>query len=148
MNALRKAVFWLHLSAGLSAGAVILLMSVTGALLAFEPQIVRRAERAVRTVSPEPGASRLSVSRLLAAAEEILPGERATAMTVSADPTEAASVAFGREKVLYVDPYGARSWAKARRAFGGSFRKVTDWHRWLATGEENRSAGRAVTGAA
>ena len=36
---LRKILFWCHLAAGATAGAVILIMSVTGALLTYERQI-------------------------------------------------------------------------------------------------------------
>jgi uncharacterized iron-regulated membrane protein len=41
MKRLRSVVFWLHLPAGVLAGAVILVMSVTGVLLAFESRVVR-----------------------------------------------------------------------------------------------------------
>jgi hypothetical protein len=44
MKAFRTALFWLHLAAGVAAGLVILVMSVTGALLALKPQIVNRIE--------------------------------------------------------------------------------------------------------
>src|SRR5436190_1171040 len=37
---LRKSIFWLHLVAGSIAGLVILVMSVTGVVLAFERQIM------------------------------------------------------------------------------------------------------------
>src|SRR5882757_7544518 len=39
MKSVRSFVFWLHLAAGCTAGVVILVMSVTGILLAFERQI-------------------------------------------------------------------------------------------------------------
>ena len=43
---LRRLVFWLHLVVGVIAGLVILVLAVTGALLAFEPQILAAADRA------------------------------------------------------------------------------------------------------
>ena len=45
---LRKIIFWLHLVAGIIAGAVVLVMSVTGVLLAFERQMVEWADRDLR----------------------------------------------------------------------------------------------------
>ena len=48
----RKCLFWLHLSSGVVAGAVILMMSVTGVLLTFQPQIVDWANREYDTVQP------------------------------------------------------------------------------------------------
>ena len=38
---LRKVFFWCHLACGVAAGVVIFIMSVTGALLAYENAIVR-----------------------------------------------------------------------------------------------------------
>ena len=35
----RKVLFWLHLSAGVLAGLIILMMSVTGVLLTYERQL-------------------------------------------------------------------------------------------------------------
>ena len=46
----RKVFFWLHLCAGVVAGIVILIMSVTGAAIAFEKEIVAKAEQQVRKV--------------------------------------------------------------------------------------------------
>ena len=39
MKPVRRVLFWLHLFAGCVAGVVILIMSITGAILAFERQI-------------------------------------------------------------------------------------------------------------
>jgi len=41
-------IFWLHLLTGTLAGLVVLVMAVTGILLAFEPQIVGLAGRCRR----------------------------------------------------------------------------------------------------
>ena len=41
---LRRFVFWMHLVAGVSAGLVVLMMSVTGVILAYEKQIIRWAD--------------------------------------------------------------------------------------------------------
>jgi len=55
---LRRIVFWMHLTAGLVVGSVVLVMSVTGVLLAFERQLTELAERDLRVVPPEPGLPR------------------------------------------------------------------------------------------
>ena len=71
---LRKIIFWLHLTAGVVAGTVILVMSVTGVFLAFERQIVAIAESDVRTVTPPASdAPRLSLDTLVAKARETVP---------------------------------------------------------------------------
>jgi uncharacterized iron-regulated membrane protein len=145
---MRKVFFWIHLSAGVVAGLVILVMSVTGALLALEPQVTRFAERAQRTVvPPTPRPERLGPEALLASVLRFRTEARPTAVTLDADPDAAAVVAIGREGVLHLDPYTGRvlgGGAKRTRAF---FRSVTDWHRWLALSGDGRAAGKAVTGA-
>ena len=44
MKAVRNVLFWLHLTLGCLAGLVILTMSATGILLAFERQINAKAD--------------------------------------------------------------------------------------------------------
>lgn len=65
---MRAFLFWTHLLVGVTAGALILFMSATGVLLAFEPQITEWLERDRRVVTPPPGAPRISVETLLARA--------------------------------------------------------------------------------
>ena len=145
---LRKIIFWLHLTAGVVAGTVILMMSVTGVFLAFERQIVALAERDVRTVTPPASdAPRLSLDTLIAKAREAAGGGPASAITVSADPTTATVVNFGREQAVFVDPYTGVVRGNGVTATRDFFRAVMDWHRWLGAEAESREIGRAVTGA-
>jgi uncharacterized iron-regulated membrane protein len=145
---LRKAFFWIHLTAGVVAGVVILVMSVTGALLAFQPQVLRLVERDVRElVPPVPRPEPLPPQALLAGALAARPDLRPASLTLDADPHVAATVAVGREGVLYVDPYTAAVRGEGSRAWRGFFRSVTDWHRWLAASGDARETGKAVTGA-
>ena len=52
MNRFRKIIFWCHLPVGVTAGIVILIMSVTGALLAYEKQIIAWADKRNYRVTP------------------------------------------------------------------------------------------------
>jgi uncharacterized iron-regulated membrane protein len=145
---LRKIIFWLHLTAGVLAGTVILVMSVTGVLLAFERQIVAFAERDTRTVTPPTSdAPRLSLNALVAKAREIVPAGAPSGITLSADPAAATMVNFGREQTVFVDPYTGALRGNGVMATRDFFRVVTDWHRWLGTDADNREIWRAVTGA-
>ena len=145
---LRKIIFWLHLTAGVVAGTVILVMSVTGVLLAFERQIVAFAEGDTRTVTPPASdAPRLSLDTLVAIARETVPAGAASGITLSADPTAATVVNFGREQTVFVDPYSRAVRDNAVTTTRDFFRVVTDWHRWLGTDADSREIGRAVTGA-
>jgi uncharacterized iron-regulated membrane protein len=145
---LRKVVFWLHLSAGVTAGSVIFVMSVTGVLLAFERQIVAFAERDVRTVQPPAsGASRLNLEALMTKARAAAPEGTASGVTISADPAVATMVSFGREQAVFVDPFTGTVLGTGATTLRGVFHAVTDWHRWLGRHEESRDIGRAITGA-
>jgi len=89
---IRPVVFWLHLLVGVTAGTVIAFMSVTGVLLAFEPQITEWLEQDRRVVVLPPGASRLPVETLMARAREARPDVRPSIVTLRADPTAALVV--------------------------------------------------------
>jgi len=144
----RNIIFWLHLAAGVVAGSVILTMSVTGVLLAYERQIVAFAERRIRAVHPPAAATpRLGPNALVNRAGEAVPEGTPTAMTLSAQPTAAALIGFGREQVVLVDPYTGMVLGRGAITLRSFFRVVTDWHRWRGTQEESREIGRAITGA-
>ncbi len=66
---------------------------------------------------------------------------------MSADPTAATVVNFGREQAVFVDPYTGAVRGNGVTATRDFFRVVTDWHRWLGTDADSREIGRAVTGA-
>ena len=55
MKTFRKIIFWMHLTAGATAGVVIFIMCVTGALLAFERQIIEFSEKDVRHTVTQDG---------------------------------------------------------------------------------------------
>jgi uncharacterized iron-regulated membrane protein len=83
---------------------------------------------------------------MVSRAREALPQGQPTNLTLSAHPTAAALISFGREQVVFVDPYTGSVLVEGAtlRSF---FRVVTDWHRWLGTEGESREIGRAITGA-
>jgi uncharacterized iron-regulated membrane protein len=144
---LRHVIFWLYLAAGVTAGSVIFVMSVTGVLLTFERQVVAFAERHSRTVQPPPSdAPRLGPDATVSRAREAVPEGQLTHVTLSAHPTAAALIGFGREQVVLVDPYTG-SVMEGATTLRGFFHAVTDWHRWLGAQGESREIGRAVTGA-
>ncbi len=68
----------MHLAAGVTAGVIILVMSITGALLALKPQILNAVESNVRVVAPPSGAARLGVAgdRPPACGTRVLPAGR------------------------------------------------------------------------
>ena len=146
MKAFRTVLFWLHLAAGVAAGLVILVMSATGAVLAFKPQILNQVDRAVRFVEPA-GTPRLTPSQLLAAAEAFRPGVQPATLVLDRDPSASAAVGFGRDGTLYVNPYTGATLGTGSAGAQQFFRTTEDLHRWLSLGGENRDTGRSLTGA-
>jgi uncharacterized iron-regulated membrane protein len=140
---LRRLVFWLHLLVGLSAGAVILVMAVTGTLLTFEPQLVEVAERRLWSgPPPAAGASRQPLAAVIAAAEARQAGERATTVSLRNDPAASIRVGFGRDGAWFVNAYTAAIVGPGSTTHD-VMHLIEDWHRWLGS----RELGRPVTGA-
>lgn len=148
MKRLRTVIFWGHLATGVAAGLVVLVMSVTGVLLAYERQIVRWADaRGHNVAPPASGATRLPVETLVAKVRESRPSATPASVTLRSDPASAAEVSFGREGTLFVNPYTGEVLGEGSKRVRGFFQATTDLHRWLGAQGENRAVGRAVTGA-
>ena len=147
MATLRKMVFWLHLSAGAVAGIVILVMSVTGVVLAYEKQIVAWADRDFRTPPPSANAARLPIEALLANARAASPTNTMTGFTLRSAPQLPVLVSFGREKTLFVNPYSGEVLGEGSKKIRAFMHLMIDWHRWLGMEGEQRPIGKAITGA-
>jgi uncharacterized iron-regulated membrane protein len=141
----RKILFWIHLPAGVLAGTVILVMSVTGVLLAYAPQITEWANRGYRS-EMQAGRQRLSIEDLI---ERVRQVERRTpsAFTLRADPSAPVQFSFGRERTVYLNPYTGAGLGDGSPRLSAFFQQVTEVHRWLAMQGEMRETGRAITGA-
>src|SRR5690349_19205956 len=145
---MRKIIFWLHLSAGVTAGVVILLMSVTGVLLAFERQIISFAERDLRATAADAARAPLPLSQVISAAASTVPDGKASNVVVRSDRLAPVTVAFGRERTLFVNPYTGAVLGEGAKGVRGFFEANRSLHRWLLLKGEARDRGRAVTGAA
>ena len=147
MKRLRKIIFWCHLPVGVTAGIVILIMCVTGVLLAYEKQITSWADtRGYRSAPPTPETRHLPVDTLIAKAGTAR-GSNPTAITLKSDPAAPAEIAFGRETTLFVNPYSGQILGEGSQRVRNFFRTVTDWHRWLGAKGDKRNVARAITGA-
>lgn len=144
---LRKIVFWLHLIAGLIAGSVVAIMSVTGVLLAFERQLTEWADRDLRVIPPVPGAPQLSVDGLIAGLRAAEPEAMPSGLIRRSDPAAPAGINLGRERTVFLNPYTGAVLGEGSKQTREFFRSVTNIHRWLGTPDKSRALGRAVTGA-
>jgi uncharacterized iron-regulated membrane protein len=140
----RKLIFWTHLVVGVVAGLIILTMTVTGVLMAYERQIVAAAERSISTVgAPAPGAELLSLEEIGKKLRGTHPQETPTGFTRTSEPHAAVLVNFGREATRFVDPYTGAVLGDVSK-WRGFLHEVEHVHRDLALGPN----AKGITGAA
>jgi uncharacterized iron-regulated membrane protein len=143
---LRPFIFWPHLIAGVTAGVVILLMCVTGVLLAYEKQMLAWADRQSVAGRMSSAGTRLSPEALIARVQAAEPDGAVTAVTIRSGAAEPASVILAPNRARLVDPYTGAILGEGSRRMRAFFRTVTDLHRWLALGGSSRPTGKAITG--
>jgi uncharacterized iron-regulated membrane protein len=146
-STLRSILFWTHLAAGVVAGTVILIMSVTGTLLTFQQSVLGFVERSQRIVTPPAGAAPLDIDVLLERVRAAVSGAVPATVTLESDPDRAVMVALGAQGVVFVDPYSGAVLGTGSPRARAFYRSVTNWHRWLAVEGEGRATARAITGA-
>ena len=147
MTRFRTLLFWTHLAAGLFAGAVVLVMSVTGVLLTYEKQMIWWADTRNLAVTPPGSAPRLPLDTLLERVHAAQPGRELATVTVRRDPAAPIAIAASGGAQLFVDPVTAHVLGTGDAGMRTFFRTMTDWHRWLGASGSSRSTGRAITGA-
>jgi uncharacterized iron-regulated membrane protein len=141
---LRTLIFWPHLIAGVVAGVVVLIMSLTGVLLMYERQMIAWADRHEVT-PPTPGAPRLTVEQLIVRVHEAQPETPVTAVTVRAGARETAVVSLGQRNVQ-IDPYTGALLPEGGTGMRTFMSSLRSWHRWLAMSNENRPTAKFITG--
>lgn len=137
----RKALYWLHVIGGLTAGSVLAVAAATGALLLFKPELDEALNPGLLTVHP--GAAMRPVDSLLATAQSGLPGDKPTLIRISGRRDATVSVMFASREIIYLDP-GTGAVTGRRNYFSGLFGRAEQIHRYLLMGE----TGRLLTGGA
>jgi uncharacterized iron-regulated membrane protein len=145
----RSILFWSHLVAGLAAGVIVLIMSVTGVALTYQRQMQYWADAgAYRMPPPSDATPLLPPSELVARLRQTDPALTPVSFAWRRDPVEPVAAAV-TGKTLYLNPYTGDIHGEARgartRAF---FSSMVGWHRWLAMEGDRRATGRGITGAA
>lgn len=141
----RRALFWLHLTAGVIAGTIIFFLAVTGACLAYQRQVIAWADR-VQQISVH--GSRQPLPALFESAQNYAHAP-ASAISIHSDPAAPVEVTAGREpvRVLLLDPYSAAVLGESAPRTRSFFTKVTALHRWFGMQGTNRTTARAIKGA-
>ncbi|UWX61845.1 PepSY domain-containing protein [Chryseobacterium oranimense] len=155
-STLRKIAYQLHLWLGLTSGLIVVIMAVTGCILAFEKELkhaISPEKYFVKTVKKE----KLPFSVLKSKAEQALPDSlKVSRVEISSDPTR--SYAFRSLKMndqaltywgtyihyyrVYIDPYTGKI-IEVENAKNDFFEIVMDLHRRLLLGEK---IGKTITG--
>ncbi|MDO9429085.1 MAG: PepSY-associated TM helix domain-containing protein [Methylobacterium sp.] len=147
----RTILFRLHWALGLSAGLVLVLLGVTGALMSYEEAIGEWAngDRAFVAVRD---AARLGPEALVARLEAQRPGLKVNALTFSGNPERSPRARFvydartgARPVSVYLDPYDGSERGAAR--LESAFATVRALHRWLLVPGDGKGWGRSITGA-
>ena len=147
MKTFRKILFWMHLTAGLTAGVIIFIMCVTGALLAFERQIIEYSERDVRYVATA-GGEELTAQQVLDKFREARPEAKPSAISITNEEGAAWAVNLGREGQVYLDPYTGAITGEGNKPVRNLMSEFRNWHRYVALSGDGRAVGKGITGAA
>ena len=145
---LRRAIFWIHLAVGVTAGVVILMMAVTGVILTYEAQINRWALREYRADPPPPDVIPLGLDRLIAHVTAEEPARLVTSVGLRRDPREPAVVRLDGGATVHVDRFTGEPRGDGNTATRRFLRSVMYWHRWFALKGEYRIIGRTFTATA
>ena len=143
----RRLLFWAHLIVGIAVGLGVAYMAVTGTILAFQPQIVRFAERDIKPSTISPGEVCVVPSTILASAQT-LSGQAATAVQLFSDPAVPAQVTLPGERTLLVDACTGKVLGPGANRLRVFFNSVRDLHRWVALSRGQHEGLRSVKDAA
>jgi len=141
----RKIFFWFHLVAGIGAALFILLMAVTGALLSFESQITDAANG--YAIAVPAGGEKLGVEELLVILKAARPDGAPSGLTLRADPRAPAAFQYGRDELVFVNPYTGEVLGPGGVKTRAFFAFVNALHRSLAVPGGSKEIGQMLTAA-
>jgi uncharacterized iron-regulated membrane protein len=100
---MRKFILNLHLYCALIAGIFIVILGITGSIMAFEDDIDRLTHPALFHV--EPHGTMMPVADLLKAAQLAYPGQKITTLKLPQNATDAASFNVKGPRQVFLNPY-------------------------------------------
>lgn len=145
MKSVRRLFFWIHLFAGCIAGIVILTMSVTGAILAFERQIKAYINTPAVLQGQSETSQKLPVDAVLANVSRN-GQEPPSELVIHRQPNAPIEARYGRSKTLFLNPWTAEVIGQPSETADHFFGSVERIHRSLGLGMQN-AFGRGLTGA-
>jgi len=143
-KSLRRLLFWSHLVCGLAVGLVILLLSVTGAMLAFKRPFMNYLDHQQAGVI-QPLKTRVAIANLMPLAEKNA-HQPITSITLSSTPSDPLIFEAGRNSVFLADPYRGTVTGPASPKIRAFFHTVLTVHRWFALADASHSAVEQIIG--
>jgi sulfite reductase (NADPH) flavoprotein alpha-component len=147
---IKSAFLQVHSWVGLVISLVLGLMGITGAMLAFEDEIVAALNTDVARVDPRP-APVLTPDALVARLQADAGAAKVGGLTLSSEPGAAVRIRFARNESgdraqVYVDPYDGHVVSEVHGA--EFFATLRSLHRWLLLPGGGNGYGRWITGIA
>jgi uncharacterized iron-regulated membrane protein len=99
---LRPLLFKLHLYVAVAISLYVAILGITGAIMAFEPEIDHLAHANLAYVTPAP--ARLSLAALGEAVDKAYPGQKISGYTIGAAP-DLSTMVWVDPTLVYVNPY-------------------------------------------
>ncbi len=99
----RKLLFNLHLYTALITGAFIVILGLTGSVMAFEPEIDHLRHWKLAYVTPQPPV--LSLAEISAAVSKAFPGAHIVDYGLSTSPGLSYQIALQRRGTVYINQY-------------------------------------------
>lgn len=117
MGLLKKILFQIHWFVGITAGTLLMMVGVTGAILSFSEEIIEALNPGVLQIEAQ-AAPKLDMPQLIARVQAEHPGNAIAAIVMTADAADARHVhsvrvmfaappGVKRGEVRYADPYDA-----------------------------------------
>jgi uncharacterized iron-regulated membrane protein len=142
----RKALFWIHLAAGVLASALIIFFAVTGSLLAYERPILHAVDRhSYPSTSAPPNAVSMPLDDLVAGAASALPAP-VEMITVHPGPNAPVELQLANRTVYFADRFSGTVQGPISPRTRSFFAEVTALHRWFGLSNASHSAATAVKG--
>ncbi|VVD90889.1 Sulfite reductase [NADPH] flavoprotein alpha-component [Pandoraea cepalis] len=143
---MKRLWFQLHWAFGITAGLVLAVVGLTGALLSYDDALTRAFSPGVMTVAVRDTAP-LPIPELLARVHEAAPDRRVLLMTMTRAPQDAVGVRLSvgdgpRGETYFVDPYTGQMLGRSQA--DAVFRFIMDIHRFLTVD----GIGKQITAAA
>jgi sulfite reductase (NADPH) flavoprotein alpha-component len=152
---IKRAIYQLHWLLGITAGVVLSVMGVTGAIMAFEDEIMAASSDGIVAVPVRTADAVMSPDALLAHFIEQSPDSIPIKLTVFPEPGKSARLVYRSrsEEALvadedntdgtYLDPYNGKVLGKA--VGERFFDTVRSLHRYLLLPHNRAGAGRPIT---